>query len=182
MTASTASTAAKSYRKPALIVAAATIAVLAYFWFQPSAADEARLAMLEADPTLVLPPLAGETAELVETGTNVASRSWDGDWSVTERTDRYNLLSRRVNRYAPDLVAHMDASDWDVTQVRCQEDRLVISGRQLIDGDWATLEFTAWAVGPNGQLSVRAAINAVAGESPPLSADVAEIELACDNI
>ena len=50
------------------------------------------------------------------------------------------------------------------------------------DGDWATLEFTAWAVGPNGKLSVRSAISAVAGDDPPLSAETAELEIACDDV
>lgn len=174
-----ASAAARSFVVPGLVVAAVVLAVLAYFWFQPTAEDEARLALLESDATLVLPPLDGAAAELVGSESTVASRGWTGEWSITERTDRYALPSGQVDRYAAALYDHMDESPWDVTNVRCQADQLVVSGRQVIDGDWATLEFTAWRVGETGQLSVRSAISAVGDKELVVEASATEIRIDC---
>ena len=171
--------AARSYLVPGLVVIALVVAALIYFWFQPSAADQARLDVIEADPTLVLPMLDGEQPELLSSESTVASRNWSGEWSITERTDRYALQSRRVDRYADDLYEHLRVSAWDVTSVQCQEDQLVITGRQVIDGDWATLEFTAWAVGANGQLSVRSAISAVGGNDLMVVAEATEARINC---
>ena len=170
---------ARSFLAPGLVVVLLVIAALTYFWFQPSAQDRARLDVLEADPALVMPMLDGEVPELLSSQSSVASRSWSGEWSVTERADRDALTSRRVDRYAADLFAHMSDSAWSITTVQCREDQVVISGQQLIDGDWATLEFTAWAVGPNGQLSVRSAISAVGGSDLVAPAASTEPRIDC---
>ncbi len=178
----TVETAARSYVRPGLAVAALVLVAFAWFWFQPSAADEARLEFLEADPTLVLPTLAGETPELVESERTVATRDWTGSWGVTDRVDRYSLESRRVDRYAEDLFDHLQASPWELTSVRCQEDQLVLTGRQLVDGDWATIEVSAWATGPNGTLSVRSAIAAVGGTGLVVEPAAVELRLDCTAI
>ena len=170
---------ARSYVRPALVIAVALLVALAWFWFQPSAADEARLDLLESDPTLQLPTLDGEELERIGSDSAVARRSWNGELGITERTDRYELGSRRVDRYAEDLFDHMDASPWEVLAVRCTEDLVVISGRQIIDGDWATLEFTAWATGPTGELSVRSAISATAGADLVVAGDAGELMVDC---
>lgn len=176
------SVAARSFVVPGLVVAALVIAVLTFFWFQPAAEDEARLALLEADPTLALPPLGADLAEQVGSESTVASRSWTGEWSITERTDRYALATAQVDQFAEVLYDHMDASAWDVTSVRCQADQLVITGRQVIDGDWATLEFSAWGQGETGQLSVRSAISAVGGSELAVEAEATEIRIDCPAI
>ncbi|MEM9464490.1 MAG: hypothetical protein AAGA90_03915 [Actinomycetota bacterium] len=170
---------ARSLLIPGLVLAAVAIAALVFVWFRPSAQDQARLDVLEADPTLVLPMLDGEVPELLGSESSVASRSWSGEWSITERTDRYALQSRRVDRYAVDLYDHITASSWDVTSVQCQEDQVVITGRQVVDGDWATLEFTAWATGPSGQLSVRSAVSAVGGNDLMVVAETTEARINC---
>ncbi|MEM8707133.1 MAG: hypothetical protein AAGE98_11800 [Actinomycetota bacterium] len=177
-----ATTVAKSYRPHFLAIAAVVIAAGAWFWFTPSAADEARLDGLQLDPTLVLPELDGELPELIENDTNVASRNWDGTWSITEHVDSYALVSRRVNRYAEDLYEHVDRSSWNVTAVRCTEDQFVLSARQPFDGDWATLEITAWAVGPNGRMTVRSAVSAEAGTSLVAAGEVGPPEIDCPEI
>lgn len=182
MTAIAPSTVAKSYRRHFLVAAALVLAVFAYFWFTPSGADERRLDGLQLDPTLTLPTLAGEMPEFLETDTNVARRSWDGSWSITEHTDRYALLSRRVNRYAEDLYDHVDASTWTITAVRCTEDRFVLTARQPFDGDWATLEITAWAVGANGEMTVRSAVSAEAGTSLVTSNDAVDAVIDCREV
>ena len=182
MTAIAPRTVAKSYRRHALVAAALVLAVFAYFWFTPSGADERRLDGLQLDPTLTLPMLAGETPELLETDANVARRSWDGSWSITEHTDRYALLSRRVNRYADDLYDHVDASTWSITAVRCSEDQFVLTARQPFDGDWATLEITAWAVGANGEMTVRSAVSAEAGTSLVASNDAVDAMIDCPEV
>lgn len=176
------STDAKSHIKPMLFVSAAALALLAWVWFRPADADEARLAMLEADPVLVMPTLDGETVEQIGDESNVATRSWNGNWSITETSDRYALGSRRVNRYAQDLYDHMDASPWEVTSVRCTEDFVVISGRQILDGDWASLEFSAWATGPTGELSIRSAISATAGGDLVMAGDAGELVIDCADV
>ncbi|MEO0494282.1 MAG: hypothetical protein AAF081_12800 [Actinomycetota bacterium] len=173
---------ARSYRPHFLIAALAVIAVGAFFWFRPSAADQARLDGLQLDPTLTLPLLAGEQPELVDNDTNVASRSWDGTWSITEHTDTYALVSRRVNRYAEDLHDHVDASSWSITAMRCSEDRLVLTARQPFDGDWATLEITAWAVGPSGRMTVRSAVSAEAGTSLVVGGDEITAAIDCPEV
>ncbi|MEM8706722.1 MAG: hypothetical protein AAGE98_09720 [Actinomycetota bacterium] len=175
-------TVAKSYRPHALVVAAVVLAAGAWFWFTPSAADEARLDGLQLDPTLVLPEVAGEVPQLIGNETNVARRSWDGSWSSTEHIDSYTLISRRVNRYAEDLYDHVDRSSWTITSVRCTEDRFVLSAQQPFDGDWATLSITAWAVGPSGQMSVRSAVSAEAGTSLVANGDVGAPEIDCAEI
>lgn len=179
MTATAALTAARSFVVPGLVAAVLVLAGFGWLWFQPSAADEARLDLLEADPTRVLPPLDGETPVLVDSDRSVATRDWTGAWSVTERSDRYTLESRRVDRYADDLFAHLEASAWEPTDVRCQEDQLVIAARQVIDGDWATIEFSAWAVGPSGMLSVRSSIAAVGGSDLVVTASDTEVRVDC---
>lgn len=175
-------TVARSLIGPALVLAALAIGALAYFWFQPDAQDEARLALLEADSTLVLPMLDGELPELLESDSNVASRRWSGEWSITERTDRYALQGADVDRYAEDLFDHMTTSAWDVTSARCEATQVVITGRQVIDGDWATLEFTAWSAGTTGQLSVRSAISAVGGSAMVVETEASEASISCDTL
>ncbi|MEM9521861.1 MAG: hypothetical protein AAGA37_21315 [Actinomycetota bacterium] len=180
MTATTSSTVARSVVRPALLVAAVVLGALAYFWFQPDAGDEARLALLEADVIHALPTLDGETPELLGTETNVASRDWTGSWSLTERADRYALQDPNVDRYLADLYAHLQDSTWEFTSVRCGEAQFVLTGRQVIDGDWATLEFTAWPSGETARLSVRTAISAVGGNALVVEASEEPTDAAID--
>lgn len=182
MTATRTSSVAPSYRPHIAIAVAALLAVGAWFWFSPSGADKARLDGLQLDPTLVLPELAGETPQLIDNDTNVASRSWDGSWSITEHTDTYALVSRRVNRYAEDLYDHVAASSWNITAVRCSEDQFVLTARQPFDGDWATFEITAWPVGANGRMTVRSAVSAEAGTALVASGELVDAVIDCPEI
>ena len=182
MTAIAPNTAARSYRTHFLVVAALVLAGLAYVWFSPSAADERRLEGLQLDPTLVIPELAGETPERISIDTSVARRSWDGSWSITEHRERYALTSRRVNRYAEDLYDHVAASTWSITAVRCREDQFVLTARQPFDGDWATLEITARAVGANGEMTVRSAVSAAAGTSLVVDGELLDADIDCPEV
>jgi len=147
-----------------LLVGVIALGAIAFLWFWPSSGNEERLAMLQADPVLQLPPLEGSEVTLTGNETNVASRSWTGTWDFTYNVHEYTLEGGSIADHIVVLFGHVDESDWIMTNAQCTDAQLSFTAQRSLDGDWATLEFTGWDLEESSRLIVRSTIGASGGD------------------